>query len=312
MIHVLPSTLSDQKKYQYNWLGGDDVKNMPLGVLLGIQVTTIDSTDVKINSIVIEGKTLTIFLDCGGKICAQGTAYNDGDIVALDVVEPILSATIEIGFIPEENIVYKFNDLYIKRGSVFVCGSYTPKRNVLYITHNDIQTEYVLADDVNVCLDSNLSGEYKEYTEDEKILTIGVSEDIASDFTEIGENIIKEDTVLTTINGVPSKTGILNLTISVDGKKLKVKNIASNYWIEVTDECEDDTKVTLCSDFVDKLDSFISPKNSSSYRPLNDLYNSEGVRDSSLVLNKSYGGYTNCKPVSLFSVDTCIDDPTTE
>ena len=298
MIHTLPSTLLQQQSFIPDWIKGD-IADLPAGLIVSIQITTSSLSDIYLKSIVFSNDELQISFEQNGKICAYGTFSKDSYIVSLQTKDAVYSCTIEFGIFPATEFSLIFKNAYIDRYYVNVISDINPCSNYLEIKNNQQESVIQLENNLEIELQGCLEGEYDN---ENKTLRISMPDECYTDFKQLGNSVIKPSNYLTAINGISSNTGVIYVNITYKGKPLKIDSVSPN-WVEINEP-----DISICPDYEDELDNYISPFNHIEYRPLDDLYTEEGVRNCDKASEFLYGGLGGVgEPVGLFDIDTNID-----
>lgn len=298
MSRLLPSTLVQQQSFNPDWI----ISNTPIptGVVVSCQFTTVSDSAIYLSSLSVTDGVLSLVFTQGQQLCASVTTMGSGLVLPMDVHGTVTSASIEIGVIPSTNTVLNFTDAFVNSAYVNVVSDQNSKDSRLIITQDSERLEYALDGDLSLILDPRLDAVYDETT---KTLTISMSDEDYMLFTQLGNDIITPDTMISMINGVRSKDGTIAVNIYNDGKLIPVELKADN-WIEL----QNDGNISFCPDFVDVLDSYIAPTTHIGYYPLDDAYDKDNKRDTGLLLlTDAYGGFNGGERVDLVEEDRNID-----
>lgn len=305
MSDILPSTLIQQQSFAPDWILKNGSSIIPTGIITACQITTTSTAPVFLQELSYGDNSLHIVFMQNGVLCAYGTlsSTNESNIVALNVDNYCLSATVELGSIPMNYKTYTNIGAEINPSYIRVVRNPDTKNSPrkLTIIQDDLNTTVDITQNIEVKLSDNLKGEYIDV--DNK-LSISMSEEDYLDYTELGNTVIKTDTRLNTINGVKPKAGKVTINIYNNGKLLPVSNIADN-WLEL-----DGSDIPFCPSFVDVIDNYIAPTTHIGYLPLDDMYDDNNgipVRNTEKAEEWIYGNMNNTSGVGLTDIDTQVD-----
>lgn len=299
MSRILPSTLLQQQSFNPEWVISDEL--VPTGVVISCQFTTVSSDPITLSSLSVRNRVLTIVFSQGGNICASITTQRSG-VYPLVVYGGVLSATLEVGIIPPEDVVFNFSDAVINDLYVNIVATYKATPGRLTITQDGDATDYEVTSDINLVIDRRLTTQYDDVT---RALTISMPADDYLSFLQLGNSVLMPESEISTINGVRSKNGVITIDIYNEGALVPVNCMESN-WVEL----KNSDGISFCPGAVEALDLYIAPSTHAGYFPLDDAYNEKGVRDTELLLANSaqiYGGFTGGMQVQLMQVDPTID-----
>lgn len=301
MSRILPSTLLQQQSFKPDWVisSGD----FPSYLIISIQFTTTSNAPIYLDSINVKDGFLSISFSQDENTCAFGQTDKKLSIIPLEVMGSVLSATIETGIIPPEDINISLKDAIVNSSYINVVSK--SKREVSHVTINQDgdTSELELLDNVNIQPSAAFNCVYDKNT---CTLTISMSDSEYLNYTRLDSDIIIPDTDISTINGVKANNGKISINIYNEGKLVPVKKLASN-WVELRNS---DT-ISFCQNSYDLVDKYISPNSHVDYHPLDDMYDvqdSTYIRNTEKTLNLSYGGLGVGTKVGLFDVDINVDN----
>lgn len=297
MSRILPSTLLQQQSYNPDWVIGSTA--IPTGIVVSCQITTMSHSPIYLSSFTVSSEGLSIVFSQDDIPCAYGVVARGSSIVSLTTQATVLSATLELGAIPHKDISINARDLRVNPYYVNVVSTTGSSKNSLTIVQDEYSNTYELNSDIDIALSDNIEGTYNEDTGE---LVLSMSPEDYLDFTQIGGDILVPDNSVSNINGVRAKNGKIKINIYNSGVPVLVHQLAAN-WASI----EHNGPISFCPDYIDILDNYISPSMHIGYYPLDDVYNDAGQRDTSLIEDRSYGGFTLGNKCKLTDIDENID-----